>query len=54
MTRPSGERWSSPGTVSASHARSVTSKTAPSRLEAVSSGPISRKLAGLRSITSRR
>ena len=53
MTRPSGERWSSPGTVAATHARSVTSKAAPSRLEATSSGPNSRNVCGLALITSR-
>ena len=39
MTRPSGARWSSPGTVSAIQALSVASKTAARRLDAVSSGP---------------
>ena len=36
MTRPSGPWWSSPGTVSACQARSVTSNTAPSRFVALS------------------
>ena len=55
MTRPSGARWSSLSAASAaSQARSVTSNTAPRRLEAVSSGPMMRKLSGLRRITSRR
>ena len=53
ITRPSGARWSSPGTICPSNARSVTSKTAPSRLDAVSSGPNSRKFDGLALITSR-
>ena len=53
MTRPSGARWSSPGTISAIHVRSVTSSTEPSRLDAVSSGPNIRKLSVLRAITSR-
>ena len=44
MTRPSGARWSSPGTISAIQVRSVTSSTAPSRFDAVSSGPNIRKL----------
>ena len=39
--------------ICASKARSVTSKTSCRRLEAVSSGPNSRKLAGLRAMTSR-
>ena len=45
MTRPSGARWSSPSRRSAIQARSVASKSALSRLEAVSSGPKTRKLA---------
>ena len=53
MTRPSGARWSSPGSVSAIQPRSVTSKTGASRFEAVSSGPNSRNVRGLRAITSR-
>ena len=53
MTRPSGARWSSVGKISASKARFVTSNTSWSRLEAVSSGPNSRNVAGLRLITSR-
>ena len=39
---------------SASQVRSVVSNTADSRLDAVSSGPTSRKLSGLAVITSRR
>ncbi len=54
MTRPSGARWSSVDRRSASHTRSVTSNTASSRFEAVSSGPMRRKLSGLARITSRR
>ncbi len=41
------------GSRSAFQARSVVSKTALSRLEAVSSGPISRKVRGFAAITSR-
>ena len=41
--RPSGARWSSSGSVSATHARSVTSNSPPNRLELVSSGPMTRK-----------
>ncbi len=40
--------------VAASQVRPLASNTASSRLEAVSSGPKSRKLRGLRRITSRR
>ena len=47
MTRPSGARCSSVGSISASQARRSTSKTSPSRFDAVSSGPKSRKLRGL-------
>src|ERR1019366_7016349 len=54
ITRPSGARWSSVGSVSASQVRPVTSNSAPRRLEAVSSGPITRKLSPLRRMTSRR
>ena len=54
MTRPPGARPSSVASVSASQARSVTAKTSPSRLDAVSSGPNRRKLDRFRSITSRR
>ena len=39
MTRPSGERCSSTGSVSESHTLSVASKTGLSLFEAVSSGP---------------
>ena len=46
MILPSGERNSSPGSVGAFHARPVTSKTLFSRLEAVSSGPKTRKFSG--------
>ena len=53
MTRPRGARWSSPGTRSPSNTRSVASNTGVSRLDAVSSGPISRNVVGLRRITSR-
>ena len=42
------------GFVSASQLRPVTSNTSPSRFEAVSSGPKSRKLSGFFVITSRR
>ena len=48
MTRPSGARSSSVGTVSASQARSVTSKTSPRRFDAVSSGPNRRNVSGFR------
>ena len=44
MTRPSGARWSSPGLVGSIQVRSVTSKTGSRWLEAVSSGPNSRKV----------
>ena len=54
MTRPSGESASSVGSISASHARPVASKTALRRLESVSSGPNSRKFVGFFAITSRR
>ena len=56
MTRPSGARWSSPGSISAIQARSVSSSTAPRRFEAVSSGPKTRKFdeSSLRRMTSRR
>ena len=48
MTRPARARCSSVGArYSACHCRSVASKTACSRLEAVSSGPKMRKLSGL-------
>ena len=53
MTRPSGARWSSPGMIWPSKARSVTSKTFPSRLDAVSSGPNSRNVDGLAVMMSR-
>jgi hypothetical protein len=53
MTRPSGARWSSPGSVSATHVRFVTSNTADRRFDAVSSGPNSRNVSGLSLITSR-
>ena len=53
MTRPSGARWSSTGCTSPCQARPVTSNTAPRRFEAVSSGPNSRNVLGLRRITSR-
>ena len=53
ITRPSGARWLSPGTISPSKARFVTWKTSPSRLDSVSSGPNSRKFDGLALITSR-
>ncbi len=53
ITRPSGARWLSPGTIEPSNARFVTSNTASSRLDDVSSGPISRKFDGLALITSR-
>ncbi len=43
MTRPSGATWSSVGIISATDSRVVTSKTAPRRLEAVSSGLKTRK-----------
>ena len=56
MTRPSGARWSSPARRSAIQARSVASNTAPSRLDAVSSGPKTRKSCSRRCarMTSRR
>src|SRR2546427_3758067 len=44
MTRPSTERLSSVLYISATDVRSVTSNTAPQRLDAVSSGPKMRKL----------
>src|SRR2546422_6626333 len=44
MTRPSTERLSSVLYISATDIRSVTSSTAPQRLDAVSSGPKTRKL----------
>src|SRR2546425_12225563 len=44
MTRPSTERLSSVLYISATDIRSVTSNTAPQRLDAVSSGPKTRKL----------
>ena len=43
MTRPSGRGGRRPAASRASHARSVASKTAPSRFDAVSSGPNIRK-----------
>ena len=49
--RARGDRRS--GSRRDSHARSVASNTAPRRLEAVSSGPTTRKRSGLRRITSR-
>jgi len=49
MTRPSGARWSSVSSTSASHWRLVTSNTEPRRLEATSSGRNTRKLLGLAS-----
>ncbi len=52
MTRPPGARWSSPSMISACQARSVTSSRAPSRLDTVSSGPMTRNDAGLRTTTS--
>ena len=54
MTRPSGARWSSPGRRRGCHARSVASKTAFSRLDAVSSGPMIRNVYGFARMTSRR
>ena len=48
MTRPSGARWSSPGRRRGCHARSVASKTAFSRLDAVSSGPMIRNVVRVR------
>ena len=49
-----GARCSSTGSVAACHALPVTSKTASSRLEAVSSGPMMRKLRSIcAAITSR-
>ena len=53
MTRPSTERWLSPGMISASQALPVTSKIAWKRFEAVSSGPNIRKLSVLRAMMSR-
>gem|GEM_PF-6721716 len=56
MTRPSGARcppWSSQGRRSASHVLPVTSKRAWSLLEAVSSGPKTRKAPGLSRMMSR-
>ena len=53
MTRPFGARLSSPGSSSAIQVRSVTSNTADSRLEAVSSGPNRRKFDWLAAMTSR-
>ena len=53
ITRPSGARWLSPGMISPSKTRFVASNTASSRLDDVSSGPISRKFDGLALITSR-
>jgi hypothetical protein len=44
MTRPSRDRLRSTGSVAACHALPVTSYTAPSRFDSVSSGPNSRKL----------
>ena len=43
MTRPSGARWSSHGSVSATQARLVTSSTSCQRFELLSSGLNSRK-----------
>jgi len=55
MTRPSGESLSrSTGSVSASQARPVTSNTAESRFDSVSSGPNRRKRSGFSLMTSRR
>ena len=48
MTRPSGPSFTSSGVTRSIQARSVTSKTAPSRLELVSSGQNSRNDVGLR------
>ncbi len=55
MTRPSGVTWTSVGRISAADMRPVASNSASRRLELVSSGPITRKLAAssLRRITSR-
>ena len=53
MTRPPGAMCSSVGRLSAIQTRSVTSKTASSRFDAVSSGPKSRKVWGLARMTSR-
>jgi hypothetical protein len=53
MTRPAGARWSSPGRISPSHTRSVTSSTAPRRLDTVSSGPMTRNVSRFRATTSR-
>ena len=54
MTLPSGARPSSVGSVSADHARAVTSNMSPRRFDAVSSGPNTRKLSGFRETMSRR
>ncbi len=54
MTCPAGARSSSVGSSAACQVRAVASNTEPSRLDAVSSGPMSRKLSGLAAITSRR
>ena len=55
ITRPSGERRSSPGSVAAIQVRSVASKRRSRRFDAVSSGPITRKFLApaFRFITSR-
>ena len=53
MTRPSGRRSLSPSMISPSNARPVTSKTASSRFDAVSSGPNSRNVEALRLMMSR-
>ena len=53
MTRPPGARCSSVGRVSAIQTRSVASKTASSRFDAVSSGPKIRNVLGLLRMTSR-
>ncbi len=44
MTRPSVARFMSTGSVDSSQVLPVTSSTAPSRLDSVSSGPTMRKL----------
>ena len=56
ITPPSGERCSSVGRSGSTRTRSVASKSAPSRFDAVSSGPITRKflLSALSFITSRK
>ena len=54
MTRPSGARCSSVGSVRPPRRGRSTSKTASSRFEAVSSGPKSRKLSGLRAMSRRK